>query len=875
MINLNVAFQIWRQHFHSVTTAILKFKSQFLILAFALLMDASAFTAQLPLASVKYFNPYQNPTNWGGWGSAIYQGSGAVVRNVNGTVPVDNIGGTKALVLDSVNPPGGYWNVQFKVSGNSLNFLRIGTNPAVHLRLKWSAIPTNGDWNLTIQVEGALRPLNAYVTASTLLWQDVYIPASDFFAAKPSVDLSRVWLISLAAAGNYLDHCVLNIAALDLVPSTTELAYTEFVKVNQAGYTPLMAAKLAVVSWESGTIASPPSSFQVINVANSQIVLTGALTRFVAPAIWQSPGWTLDGDTNYQANFGAVRAPGTYRLEVPELGARSADFVIATNVYEGLFRDALRFFYYSRSGVPIAAPNAEGYTRVALYANNTNATYNYSAIHGHFNFGSNTNRDVHGCWFDAGDTHVDVPNTATACWFLLETFRDFGGYVPAYGLNLPESNPDQSDLVTLIDWGLDWLKRMQNADGSVHQYVRTGASSTNQQVSDISSFATACAAAVFAKAYVVLNAAVSPAESADLLARGNLSWSWLQVNTNMVQPRLPLQNGVDPGGDDTSWGDANYDRRCRAFAAVELFEATGEASFNDYFLGQFNQNGGSPINGAVFGANQTGYGSDNVLTYLNHALNFAFLDYARSGRAVDVLTQATLKGAFLHQADVLTNYVALSGYRIPMLYPGHLFWGSSGGVLAPSAIVLANAFRWTGNTNYHEAALQALHFICGRNPVNRVFVSGFGDYQHSSDFFSQFWTNLLHQPPGYLGGNINVAGSAQAVVEYPWKRFINSQDADMTEPGVYWNSAFAWIVGYAVNDATLPELTLASAPGVLDLSWPIRSAPFKLYRALDLTPPVLWTVITNSPVLSNGILSVALPAESAQAGFYRLQAIIP
>lgn len=125
------------------------------------------------------------------------------------------------------------------------------------------------------------------------------------------------------------------------------------------------------------------------------------------------------------------------------------------------------------------------------------------------------------------------------------------------------------------------------------------------------------------------------------------------------------------------------------------------------------------------------------------------------------------------------------------------------------AMVLVRAFEWTGDSNYQAAAVDALHFICGRNPVNRVFVSGYGDYRRGSDFYSHFWTNLLHQPPGYLGGNINVDGTAQPVVESPWKRFINTQDADMTEPGVYWNSAFAWLAGYAVNDATAPALQIA------------------------------------------------------------------
>jgi hypothetical protein len=114
---------------------------------------------------------------------------------------------------------------------------------------------------------------------------------------------------------------------------------------------------------------------------------------------------------------------------------------------------------------------------------------------------------------------------------------------------------------------------------------------------------------------------------------------------------------------------------------------------------------------------------------------------------------------------------------------------------------------------------------CGRNPVNRVFISGYGDYLHGSDFYSQFWTHPVQQPPGYLGGNINVEGSSQPVVTDPWKRFINTQVADMTEPGVYWNSALAWLAGYVRNDA-LPLLMQISRR--LRQGWAFR----RLYRFL-------------------------------------------
>ena len=403
-------------------------------------------------------------------------------------------------------------------------------------------------------------------------------------------------------------------------------------------------------------------------------------TEFVPPSIWQAGGFDLDGDVDYQADFGALQTPGTYTLQLPELGVSSPQFVIATNVYQKLFRDTLRYFYYQRATVAITNPYAESYTRVACHPEATNAGYNYAAADGHFNFGTKTNRNAGGCWFDAGDTHVDVPNTATACWFLLETAKDFGTNVPAYSLDLPESTAGQSDLVPLIYNALNWLGLMQATnDGSECHYIRVQSNNNKEQVSDISSMATACAAGTFAKAYTILGPSLTPAQSGVLLSNALLEWSWLQANTNMMQPRLPLSGGVDGGGWDTSWGDSNFDNACRAYAAVELFIATGQAVYNNYFISQFNANGDTTLDGPVFGADQGGWGDDNVITYLSTAspLNLVFMDYACCTNAgVNTNIRTILKDAFLNQANCLTNYTACSDYRIPMLYPYNLYWGS-------------------------------------------------------------------------------------------------------------------------------------------------------------------------------------------------------
>ena len=115
---------------------------------------------------------------------------------------------------------------------------------------------------------------------------------------------------------------------------------------------------------------------------------------------------------------------------------------------------------------------------------------------------------------------------------------------------------------------------MQNADGSVCHYVlgNPNTATQPQQVSDVSSFAAACAAGVFAKAYTALGDSLPATQASNLLYSARLSWAWLTNNPDPAWPRLALVNGLDGGGWDTNsyWGTTNDDHRQRAFAAVEL-----------------------------------------------------------------------------------------------------------------------------------------------------------------------------------------------------------------------------------------------------------------------------------------------------------------
>jgi hypothetical protein len=75
-----------------------------------------------------------------------------------------------------------------------------------------------------------------------------------------------------------------------------------------------------------------------------------------------------------------------------------------------------------------------------------------------------------------------------------------------------------------------------------------------------------------------------------------------------------------------------------------------------------------------------------------------------------------------------------------------------------------------------------------------------------------------------------------------------------------------------------PPLSIQSASGAqgLTLEWPDNgnadvSSQTNLYYTSSLVAPVVWTLVTNTPVLSNGQWMVNLPVGTNSAGFYGLQ----
>lgn len=811
------------------------------------------------------------PAYWDNNRTYVYLGSPATfVMSPDHAVPVDMSIGNGSLVFNTTYS-GGWWSVWFNLDwGHSVNFLRYGSNPMLYLRVKWGTIASGADvkitlrdnhdelWNLydryagqgdTFTFETATVKLSGYVTPSTAVWQDVYIPMSAFLANNPDIDLRRISVLIFENGNNrYSTTNKLYFEKIKIVRDV-ENTYRDVIKVNQLGYLQ-NERKLAFVSYEQGSINPAPTYFQVKDLSSGQIVYQGNL-------ILDTPfgtHWDYSNDTVYDAVFTSLTTPGLYVIYCPEIGQTSPPFNIGNKVFDKPLRDVLRYFYYARCSNPIAEPFAEGHTRPTIYANNNFCAYDYDdddpAKMYDYDYDNRRGnlRDVSGGWFDAGDLHLDIHNNVVPMWFLLETFKDFKNKFGPDVLNLPESDSQINDLVLLIKYQLNWFKKMQNNDGSVH-FIVIAENLNNlsyQQISDVSTGSACVLAGIFAKAADLFSDVPGmESYSADLLNRAQLSWSWLMAHPDTYDPT---------GINGSTWSyeivdDISY----RSFAAIELYLATGNSIYHDYFVNAFNTDGhgGDGIGGDAV----TAYGSvrgnrgSNRYGYINlmcgmQGIVSAYMDYVDADIPVNQTIANNIKNHFLNEAQQMLLHDGYSIYKLPLLMYNDISWGTSG-YLCGNAYVLLRAYKWTGNNAYRDAALNVIDHIGGRNPVARVFITGndYSDYEHGTDIYSFYWFDLENPVPGYLCGNINAFGTDWGMhplgnyIKGKYKYYMNLMNASVLEPGLPSQAMLAYLLSYFAYDLKLPETITSEYLGEFCNSWLSEPGDINWNPNFDLSNP--------------------------------------
>jgi len=514
------------------------------------------------------------------------------------------------------------------------------------------------------------------------------------------------------------------------------------------------------------------------------------------------------GDDVQIIDFSAFKTPGKdYTLAV---GAdASHPFEIGADVYKRLKYDALGYFYQTRSGIEIKMPFAGGkqWTRAAGHVGvaPNQGDKSVPCLQGS---GCDYKLDVAGGWYDAGDQGKYVVNGGIAAWTLMNEYeraaaRGTAGEFADGKMNIPERKNKQPDLLDEARWEVEFLLKMQVPDGQpkagmvhhkVHdkEWTALGIRPDQDPMARFlwppSTAATLNLAATGAQCARIWEK-LDKAFSAKCLAAAEKAWKAAVAN-----PAVYAGTSAVGGGpyDDTNVSDEFY------WAAAELFITTKKDGYKTS-LEQSPHFKKVPVAMAGDGL-PAAFDWGNVAAL--GTISLALVPNMLSPQEID-----DCKVAVESAADAFLALVDQQGYRLPFKpgakgYP----WGSNSFVLN-NAIVLALANDFSGDSRYLAAAAEAMNYVLGRNPLDKSYVTGYGERPLQNPHH-RFWAHQANAafpspPPGVLSGGPNsglqdpyvqAAGLAGCA---PQKCYADNIEAwSANEEAINWNAPLAWVAAF-------------------------------------------------------------------------------
>ena len=244
-----------------------------------------------------------------------------------------------------------------------------------------------------------------------------------------------------------------------------------FIHVDQFGYLN-SAEKIGVMSnpqtgFNAGEIYQPGNTLELRDFLSEAIVFSGN------PTLWKNGATHLQsGDKGWWFDFSGVSSSGTFYINDPDSGEKSAPFVINANPYVDVLKAALKMFYYNRCNAPKERPFAG-----PGWIDGNNFSHALQDANCRFILEPENvakEKDLTGGWFDAGDYNKYVTFAHHPVHQLLWTYED-QPFLFSDDWNWPESGNGLPDILDEIKYELDWLLKMTNEDGTVH--IKMGSTS--------------------------------------------------------------------------------------------------------------------------------------------------------------------------------------------------------------------------------------------------------------------------------------------------------------------------------------------------------------------------------------------------------------
>ncbi|HEY2081979.1 MAG TPA: glycoside hydrolase family 9 protein [Verrucomicrobiae bacterium] len=592
------------------------------------------------------------------------------------------------------------------------------------------------------------------------------------------------------------------------------LRYSPAIHVNQVGYLPAQS-KRAMVGFYLGSlgemdVAMPgiPPVFKIVDAATGKEVFTGTLTSR------HDVGFPFVCYQDvFAADFSNFKTPGEYRLQVPGLGA-SFPFFIDDGVAAAFARTYALGIYHQRCGMANEMP----FTRFTHDACHT-APAEVPTMSGRFDFVNETlagyaadenknpdqtapplknvaaslypfvNKgpvDVRGGHHDAGDYSKYTENSAWFIHYLIFAADNFPGAAGLDNLGLPESGDGKSDLLQEAKWEADFLAKMQDADGGFYflVYPREREYEIDvlpdhgdpQIVYPKTTSVTAAAVAALAQCASSPKFKQQFPEAAALyLEKAKKGWAFLE--------RAIAKYGKDGAYQKiTHYGDDSMHNDELAWAACELFLATGDGAFQDKVLDWLKPSD----------AETRLWGWWRMYACWGNAIrDYAFA--ARSGRIqrerLDPTLLANCENEIIAAADDQMHRSQASAYATS--FPAETKavrtagWYFSSDAAFELAVACQLDFPQLNDPRpkYVEAILGNLNYEAGCNPVNVTYLTGLG-WRRQRDIVDQYAENdrRVLPPSGIPLGNIQSSFGSLELYGKELDALSFPADSDETAP---------------------------------------------------------------------------------------------
>ncbi len=571
-----------------------------------------------------------------------------------------------------------------------------------------------------------------------------------------------------------------NLWSANQIFSTTAdpLRYSPAIHVNQEGYMPNYSKK-AMIGYYLGSLGEltiPVSKgFQLVDAVTGVQVYSGSLVSRADQGYTYTP---TPYQSVYEADFSGFITPGQYRLLVPGMGA-SLPFRIDQGIAMSFARAYELGLYHQRCGTNTSMPYtrfqhgachtaaaaipwpASSYpftwTTVANYganiANPPQAAPPITSSSQLFPFVQQGTIDTSGGHHDAGDYSKYTINSASLVHYLMFAVDSLSGVAALDNLGIPESGDGISDIMQEAKWEADFLAKLQDTDGGFYFLVypqnreyESGVTpdhgdpqvvwpkTTSVTAASVAALAQCASSPLFKQTY--------PAAAALYLQKAQLGWQFL-LNALSKYGQTGAYQKI------THYGDNFADQDELAWAACQMFLATGDSTIHQKLLSWFD-----PSNPATMR-----WGWVHMSECYGHAIrSYAFA--AQSGR---VASTAALDATFLSKCqtqiatagDNVMSWSQMSAYGTS--FPEATKQVKAGGwyFSTDQAFDIAVAYQLNPKPEYLTAMLANMNYEGGCNPLNLAYITGMG-WKRQRDIVSQWHmvTPQMLPPSGIPVGNV-------------------------------------------------------------------------------------------------------------------------